>query len=353
MSKRIFLLADLHFGIRNNSLDWLEIHKQYFYDFFIPLLKKEHKKGDILFILGDVFDNRNSINVYIQHEVVNIFKELSKIIPIYVLVGNHDLYFKKTNDINSTIAIQPYVQKVYTKPEIFEFENSKILISPWFDDNSEELEMYKKYNNKADYIFAHTEYSSFKYNSKILLHEGIDFTGTGLNYKRVFSGHIHLRQEKNAITYVGNPFSMTRSDIGNMKGVYIFTPEEDKVEFIENKLSPIFLRKTLYDIMDLTEDEFIKIIKNNFVDIIIPIEYSSYISYQNFNRYNEYCKSLNLEIQDVFNTEVVGIDIDDNNVNFELDSLLLQYIKDLNFDKMREDKILNKINLLKEQIVVE
>ena len=53
--KRIFLLSDLHFGVRANSLEWLENQKSFFRNFYIPYLKNNVQEGDILFILGDWF----------------------------------------------------------------------------------------------------------------------------------------------------------------------------------------------------------------------------------------------------------------------------------------------------------
>ena len=43
--EKIFLLSDLHFGVRSNSLEWLINHKNFFYDFYIPFLKKYSSKG--------------------------------------------------------------------------------------------------------------------------------------------------------------------------------------------------------------------------------------------------------------------------------------------------------------------
>jgi hypothetical protein len=40
------MITDTHLGVRNGSIEWLEIMKEYFNDFFIPLLKKEKKEGE-------------------------------------------------------------------------------------------------------------------------------------------------------------------------------------------------------------------------------------------------------------------------------------------------------------------
>lgn len=46
---RIFLLSDTHFGVRANSLEWLDNHKNFFRNFYIPYLKKNVQTGDCLF----------------------------------------------------------------------------------------------------------------------------------------------------------------------------------------------------------------------------------------------------------------------------------------------------------------
>ncbi len=46
---RIFLLSDLHFGVRANSLEWLQNQLYFFKKFYIPFLKENVSKGDILF----------------------------------------------------------------------------------------------------------------------------------------------------------------------------------------------------------------------------------------------------------------------------------------------------------------
>ena len=65
-ANRVWVLGDLHFGVRANSVEWLEIQKQFFEEVFIPTLKKNVKPGDVLIQVGDTFDNRQSINIKIN-----------------------------------------------------------------------------------------------------------------------------------------------------------------------------------------------------------------------------------------------------------------------------------------------
>ncbi len=353
MSKQIFLISDIHFGLRQNSIDWLKIHQDYFNKFFIPEIKRNYKKGDILFVLGDVFDNRNTVNVLVQNYVIKLFKKLQSILPVYILVGNHDIYFKHTNDINSLKILEPFVEKIYTEVDVFDFDDTKILIMPWVEELEDEKKYFDKYNGECDYVFAHTEFKGLKHNKFSTIEHGFE-VGDDYYYKKYFSGHIHTQQQQNNIVYLGNPFSMSRSDVNMKKGIYIFTPKDDDYRFIENKISPKFIRKSILQIAELTQTQFEKLITNNFIDIIVPMEMSSIITYNSFNKFKNLAKLINLEIQDMYDLDVVSTQIKDENIdNFNIDNLLIEYIEQQNYSTIKKQMIANKISELKSKRIFE
>ena len=191
--KRIFLLSDLHFGVRANSLEWLSNHVNYFRNFYIPFLKSNIKDGDILFILGDWFDNRQLLDIYVMNNSIDIVVELSEILPVYFMTGNHDIYKKYDTDVNSIAAFR-YIPNVsiIEKPIVITNGKSQILVLPWIG-NAETEEAYVK-ANKTEYIFAHTEITGFKFDNGRDIKNSIDFRKFK-GIKKVFSGHIHKRQE--------------------------------------------------------------------------------------------------------------------------------------------------------------
>ena len=91
-AKRAWLITDTHLGVRNSSQEWLQIMKEFFYDFFIPLVKKEKKPGDILIHCGDVFDSRHSLNLFVLNEAIQIFEDLSKISFAFALARQGTQY---------------------------------------------------------------------------------------------------------------------------------------------------------------------------------------------------------------------------------------------------------------------
>jgi len=291
--EKIFLLSDLHFGVRSNQLEWLQNQTYFFKEFYIPYLKKSVKKGDILFVLGDWFDNRQLLDIYIMNTSIDIIIELSNILPVYFITGNHDIYKKYDTDVNSIRAFK-YIPNVtiYEKPIIITNDNSKILILPWIG-NKEHEENYVK-NNKFDYIFTHTDIVGFRYDNNRVIYKGADFINMR-GIKRLFSGHIHKRQEYQQFIYIGSPYHTKRSDIGNNKGVYLFDPKTNEIEFEKNNLSSIFQKIQLENILELTLKESVKIFNNNYTDIIVPDKYIHLFNLTKFIDILKDCKYKKIE----------------------------------------------------------
>ena len=269
----IFLLSDLHFGVRANSLEWLKNHESFFKNHYIPFLKANKKDGDILFILGDWFDNRQLLDIYVMNTSIDIVLELADILPVYFLTGNHDIYKKYDTDVNSIIAFK-YIPNVhvYEKPVIITNKTNKILVLPWV--GNKDLEETYLRANKFDYVFAHADIGGFQYDNGREIKTAIaaDFLSFK-NIKRMFSGHIHKRQELDRFIYIGSPFHTKRSDIGNKKGYYVFNSNENTYQFFNNDFSPVFQRITLEYLLEQTLDNVEKLLDNNYTDIIVPDKY--------------------------------------------------------------------------------
>ena len=102
--RKITLVGDLHLGIKNNSVEWLEIQREFLLDFLIKKVDEDFDEDrDILILEGDIFHSRESINVRIQNEALGIFKALANKFKrgIYIIVGNHDVYYKDKTEVNS------------------------------------------------------------------------------------------------------------------------------------------------------------------------------------------------------------------------------------------------------------
>ena len=357
---RIFLLSDTHFGVRVNSLEWLENQLSFFYNFYIPYLKENVKDGDILFFLGDWFDNKELIDIKIMNESIRLITELTEILPIYMITGNHDIYKKINTDINS-LAIFKYIKNlyIYENPLIITNNKNKILILPWIG-NKEEEEKIVKSNKNIDYIFAHTVISGFVYDNGRKIEKAGAKIGNLKHIKKLFSGHIHKRQEDRNAIYIGSPYHTKRGDIGNQKAVYLFNPQENNYEITYNNYSPIFQRIKLETLLNLSLYDTKKILDNNYTDILVSDKHIQLFNLNTFISLLKDCNykkievhgsngklddSLNIEVENN-NGEIVDIiilleeAIKENNKNPKTLKILLDKNKEYYNKAHQEDELL-------------
>ena len=98
---KIALINDTHAGARGDSLPFNEYFFKFWEGTFFPYLKE----NDIKHIchLGDVVDRRKFINYVILNSWRKRFFDVLKNegITMDVIVGNHDVTYKNTNEINA------------------------------------------------------------------------------------------------------------------------------------------------------------------------------------------------------------------------------------------------------------
>ncbi len=350
--KRTFIITDLHFGLRSNSMEWLELQKDYFYNFFIPLVKKHYKPGDVLFILGDIFDNRQTIQVLVQDVVIKLIEDLCEIFSeVHLLIGNHDIFRKLDNEVTSTSCLKNIKGlTIYKQPKILNICNKRIAMMPWRKDIEQEVETLSTFVS-ADYLFCHSEVKGINLNKKSKQEVGIELESFK-NFKKIYSGHIHYSQKKNNFTFVGNPYQMTRSDMYNKKGVYLIDFENNKEEFFENTYSPQFIKLNIGDIFEITIEELIEKVKNNFVDL--------YISSEVVTKYNltslisileKYTKKIEPQIFESEENLNQMIDEESDFRDFNVMSIAKRYMDGSSYESTMKDKLTKAIEDLYHQVI--
>jgi DNA repair exonuclease SbcCD nuclease subunit len=334
-------------------MEWLEIQRSYFYDWFIPNVRANIKQGDALLIMGDVFDNRQMINILVQNVVIQLFKDLTTIFSeVHVLVGNHDIFRKETNEINSLkcLSIIPDIT-VYEEPVVKTYSGKKVVLMPWRKDHESEKETLEIYGG-GDYLFCHSETYGVKLNKKVSYEKGNDIE-VFKDYKRVYSGHIHYSQRVKNITYVGNPYEMTRSDTDNRKGIYIVDFENTKDIFIENTFSPKFLKMNIVDIYDSTLEEIQIRVKNNFVDLYLPSDLITKYDVSSLMGYFE--ETARKVDPNLYEGEVIiNLESEENYSAFDVMNMTESYLKTRGLDDSIRKKVSEGIKeLYKESLINE
>ena len=268
-NRKIWLIADTHFGYKSDDDEWLNDYIGYFEDVVLPIMRKEVGENDILIHCGDVFDNRSTIGINTIYKVIKLFEEFSSIFSdIRITVGNHDTLKKSTNEITSVNMLKyiPHV-KVYYDPEVDVIDGKTCLFNPWVDDLEKERKVLSDVN--VDYVFGHLEIGGSKVASKN--GSRIEFIGgiksSEFKKAKVYAGHIHIKQDNKNIHYVGNPYHKDRGDRDNPKGITILDLKTGKTRFIENEVTPKYVKESIYDILNLTVADLKERWKNNRVDL--------------------------------------------------------------------------------------
>lgn len=229
-------METLTFGSRNDHQAFHDYFEKFYRDVFFPELEARGIKTVIQ--LGDLFDRRKYVNFYtLKRSKEYFFDELrARGIYMHVFVGNHDTYFKNTNEVNSPeLLLQDYraFVSVYSEPVDLKFEHTKVTLLPWVCSGNYEQCMHHIDQTNAQILFGHLELSGFEMHRGAVNDHGMDVKPFD-KFDTVISGHYHHKSSRGNIHYTGTPYEMTWSDYNDPKGFHIFDTETRELEFIQN-----------------------------------------------------------------------------------------------------------------------
>ena len=242
-NKKVAIISDIHFGVNKNSELFLNSSLKFFKTQFVPYLIENDI--NVILVLGDVFDSRSSINVKTNNEVWTLFSEVLKGFNVKILVGNHDIYYKTTIDVNSLKGLNELkdvdVIKSITHMDIL---GINCLMCPWIVDYDDK-EFHDALNNSnADVLFGHFDIVGFTLNSSKVSDVGVK-SDVFSNFKKVFSGHYHTPSSKKIgrteIVYIGSPYQIDRNDMNDDKGFIILNLETLRYKRVINTTSLKFI----------------------------------------------------------------------------------------------------------------
>jgi DNA repair exonuclease SbcCD nuclease subunit len=264
---KVAIITDTHYGARKGSKLFHDYFEKFYDDVFFPTLDKEGI--DTVIHMGDAFDSRKGIEFkslkWSRRVVFDRLQERD--ITMYLMVGNHDAYYKNTNDINSNdLLLNEYNNiKVYSSPTEVSVGGLPILFIPWVNEQNEKETNQAIKKSKCRVAMGHLELNGFQATPGHIMEHGHDARAYN-KFEKVFSGHYHSRSDNGTVFYLGNPYEMFWNDVNDSRGFHIFDTESLEHTPVNNPYRlfyKIFYDDTDHQTFNATEYE------NKIVKVIV------------------------------------------------------------------------------------
>lgn len=325
---KIGLITDTHYNFRKANKSFHEYFAKFYDDIFFPTLEK--RKIKTVIHLGDAFDSRKGVDYWAldwaKENVYDRFQDLG--ITVYNIVGNHDAYYKNSNEINAIdTLLQQYFNVVrVSKPAEYIIEGMKTVLLPWICADNEKETFKLLEETEAKVVFGHLELTGFTVYPGQYQQEGLD-KKVFQKFDRVYSGHYHTRSDDGKIFYLGNPYQMFWNDVDDIRGFNIFDTNEYELEKFDNPYS--MFERIYYD-----ETDYKKFDTSYLTNKMVKIVVRKKEDHLKFDKFIDSILKVNpLELKIVENIDVYDDDVDCSDITTE-DTLgiLDKYVQEADFD---------------------
>jgi len=348
------LLNDTHCGIRNSSDIFIKYQERFYNEVFFPHLLENDIKHIVH--LGDYYEHRRFINFKALNSNRKVF--LDKLreygMTMDIIPGNHDVYYKNTNDLNSLKELLGHYMNEVTiieDPTVLDYDGLQFGFVPWITMDNEKECLDFLANCKADVIGGHFELIGFDMLRGIPCTDGMK-TDLLKRFEVVLSGHYHCKSHQENIHYLGSQMEFFWNDAHDDKFFHVFDTDTRELTPVRNTIR-LFERiyyddeKHDYSEVDLEhlDDKFVKVVVQNKSD---PFSFDRFLDrIQQRSVYD-------LKIQEDF-SEFVGSNVQDSGLEVEeTHDLLKSYVDNVEtvLDKERLKKELVDLMLEAEAIEI-
>jgi DNA repair exonuclease SbcCD nuclease subunit len=350
---KVAIINDTHCGIRNSSDIFLDNAEKFYTDVFFPTLLERDIRHIIH--LGDYFDHRKFINFRALNRNRHVFLERlrQEQITMDIIAGNHDTYYKNTNDLNSLKELLGhYMNEVHIihEPTVMEYGSLKMGMIPWICSENYEKSMEFIKNAKCDWIGGHFEFAGFNVMRGVVAPHGLDHKLLS-RFERVLSGHFHTKSQQDNVTYLGTQMEFFWSDANDPKFFHILDTETRELEAIRNPYT--LFQKVVYN------DEETDYNKYNVTDLdgkyvkVVVVNKKDIFTFDRFIDRIQNRKIHDLKIAENFD-EFVGNNVEDESVSIEDTTELLDtYIDAVETDLDKDRLKVSMRNLMTEAQAIE
>ena len=202
---KIAIINDTHFGARNDNANFNEYFYQFYEGVFFPYLAQNNIKTCIH--LGDLMDRRK----FVSYKTAKDFRERFILpfdtldIDLHIMIGNHDTFYKNTNDVNSVQELLGgrYKNiKIYPEAQEVVFDGTKILFLPWINNQHTIYTEGMIDDTDAHICMGHLEIAGFQMMKGMKNEHGLS-KALFKKFDTGFSGHFHHKSNDGLIYYLG------------------------------------------------------------------------------------------------------------------------------------------------------
>ena len=230
---KVACITDTHYCARKSSKLFQDYFELFYKNVFFPTLEKEGIQT--VLHLGDAFDNRRIIEYdgldWTQRVVLDPLKNYET----HMIVGNHDIFLRNSNRINSpSLLLQGYPNiHVYSEPVEVNIEGLDVLFVPWITSENEEIVYRAIEKSKCRLAVGHLELNGFVAHRGHVMEDSRD-ADPFFKFEKVFSGHYHTRSDNGKIFYLGNPYEIYFNDVDDVRGFTILDTETLEHYHVDN-----------------------------------------------------------------------------------------------------------------------
>jgi len=342
---KVAILNDTHCGARNSSQIFLDYQERFYGEVFFPYLK-EHGITQILH-LGDYYEHRKFVNFKALKHNRKVFLEPLREsgITMDIIPGNHDVYYKQTNELCSLKELLGYFTSnvnIVMKPTILKYGSLDVAVLPWINDSNYDDSINFINKCKASILCAHLELAGFEMMPGISNPHGMD-AALFNRFEQVLSGHFHTKSTRGNVTYLGSQMEFTWADVDDPKHFHILDSETREIAPVLNPIT--IFKKFVYD--DVNNDYSnidLSQFKNKFVKVVVLNKNDIYA----FDKFIDKLQNIDthdLKIAENFEA-FVGDSVEDTNISIEDTSQLLDsYVEAVETDLAKE-KLKYKLHAL-------
>lgn len=292
---KLAIITDQHFGARNDSIAFLDFYQKFYENTFFPTI--DSAGINTVLVLGDTFDRRKYVNFYALQRAKEMFfnKLAERNISVHMLAGNHDTYFKNTNDVNSPdLLLREYKNiNVIDHPTTITIDDTAICMMPWICPENYQDSIDTLKDTQAEICMGHFEIAGFSMYRGMESHEGLS-KDLFNKFDLVFSGHYHHRSDDGHIYYLGNPYELTWQDYNDPRGFHLFDLSTRKLEFFANPYT--MFARVEYDDKEVEPIEIDSLdLKDKYVKLIV-VNKTDYYKFDKFIQklYNKGCSDIKI-----------------------------------------------------------